>query len=144
MSCVPFLFSPPQTIRHVQFRVNGKLVKTASGEVDWTELQFGVERGLTTLAWTYRTDAALRSGSNAVFLDQLQLPIGVPGLGVSRAEPDRPRLDVTYTPNAVVVLESSSDLRTWQLAQTITIGATGRASIATSNSSRMFYRVRLP
>jgi hypothetical protein len=134
--------SSEKTFDFYEFSVNGIVLKHESAEVDWTEQPFQVNRGLTTLRWTYTKDPALSAGLDAAFIDKLQLPIGRPDVGLS----DGSQLTVQFTPGTSIVLESSTDLRNWQFVETRTTSASGQATFSrfvVPGTNRLFYRVRL-
>jgi hypothetical protein len=49
-----------------------------SGQVDWTGYSFPLTAGNHKLEWRYSKDASFSSGSDAAFIDNVLLPIGLP------------------------------------------------------------------
>ena len=62
----------------LSFYVDGALQQQWSGEIDWTGYSIGLASGTHTLEWRYTKDATFGAGLDAAFLDNVQLPIGLP------------------------------------------------------------------
>jgi hypothetical protein len=54
---------------YLLFRINGKDIFRASGEVPWTRKSLFVNKGLNTMEWIYRKDATLHEGSDCAWID---------------------------------------------------------------------------
>lgn len=72
---------------YFQFLVDGNLVSEWSGEVEWTEFVHTVQPGLRTFSFVYAKDGSVDSGSDAAWIDFMELPAvdlpGVPDISVS-------------------------------------------------------------
>lgn len=62
---------------YFRFYVDGGLVQQASGEVDWQQYPFSLNGGTHTLEWRYVKDANNSAGSDAAFIDNVNLPFSV-------------------------------------------------------------------
>ncbi len=63
----------------LEFYVNGvpglsKPLKSWSGEAGWTTYQFSVPAGTNILAWRYVKDSSTSAGSDAAFIDNVDIP----------------------------------------------------------------------
>lgn len=69
-----------------QFYVDGRLMDRLSGEANWASYQFMVAAGRHALEWRYVKDSREASGLDAVFIDNVDLPLVLP------PDPDQPAL----------------------------------------------------
>jgi hypothetical protein len=53
------------------FSIDGTVMLTASGQVDWTQFTTPITAGAHTLVWKYTKDTVLSVGSDAVWIDDL-------------------------------------------------------------------------
>ncbi|MDR3456038.1 MAG: immunoglobulin domain-containing protein [Verrucomicrobiae bacterium] len=81
--------SSEQFFDTLEFRVNGTVQATISGEVDWTQASIPIPAGTNLLQWRYSKDASFDSGLDAGFVDQFAFVAGPP--------------IITNQPNSVVV-----------------------------------------
>jgi subtilisin family serine protease len=104
----------------LKFYVDGVLSQQWSGEVDWNNYIFPLTAGTHTLEWRYTKDSDTAIGLDAAFIDNVDLPIGVPvGPGSAaqlslRQLPDGSFVvDLTGQANQTYVLQVSEDLVSW-------------------------------
>jgi alpha-tubulin suppressor-like RCC1 family protein len=62
--------SSEQFFDTLEFRVNGTVQGSISGEVDWTLASFPIATGTNILLWRYSKDSSFDSGLDAAFVDQ--------------------------------------------------------------------------
>ncbi|HVV72041.1 MAG TPA: hypothetical protein VHI52_11175, partial [Verrucomicrobiae bacterium] len=62
----------------LSFSVDGVVVHQWSGEVDWNTYGFPLTAGPHTLRWTYTKDPSQSYGLDAAFIDNVNLPFGIP------------------------------------------------------------------
>ncbi len=55
----------------LEFRVNGTLRASLSGEVDWTQRSFHLPAGPQTLTWTYSEDESISEGASKGWVDRV-------------------------------------------------------------------------
>ena len=129
--------------------MDGVLRGEWSGEVAWTTFEFEVvDSGLKKVEWRYVKDFAFSGGLDAVFIDNLDLPIGElpstpPGVQIGLAGEAR-ELTITAAPSQTVVVEGSTDLENWTTAAVLTADANGTVSyVDSSEEPYRFFRVRL-
>ncbi|HEV2695324.1 MAG TPA: immunoglobulin domain-containing protein [Verrucomicrobiae bacterium] len=70
--------SSEQFFDTLEFRVNGTVQGSISGEVDWQQASFPVPAGTNLLQWRYSKDATFDSGLDAGFVDQFAFVAGPP------------------------------------------------------------------
>ncbi|HDZ41628.1 MAG TPA: T9SS type A sorting domain-containing protein [Bacteroidetes bacterium] len=56
------------------FKVNNKILISASGEVDWTEAVIPLGRGVYKLEWIYGKDQSVNNGSDCAYIDLVRFP----------------------------------------------------------------------
>jgi subtilisin family serine protease len=102
----------------LEFYLNGSLVRSWSGNVDWSVFQFNVPVGTNVLEWRYVKDPSLNLGEDAAFLDNIFLPL-------TSATPTQAHLQLSVVSHTIglqlkgqvdraYVLEVSPDLLHWQ------------------------------
>jgi hypothetical protein len=116
----------------LEFRVNGDIRRTWSGQSDWMLYQFVVPEGTNKLEWIYRKDPSLKNAEDAVFVDNLEVPVYRPAPEEASALqmvslPAQGDITVILTgePGRRYAVESSSDLRTWTTVDTVTALSNG-------------------
>ena len=62
--------SSEQFFDTLEFRLNGTVQASISGEVDWTFASFPIATGTNVLMWRYSKDGSFDSGLDAAFVDQ--------------------------------------------------------------------------
>ncbi len=62
--------SSEQFFDTLEFRINGTVQASISGEVDWTFASFPINAGTNVLMWRYSKDSSFDSGLDAAFVDQ--------------------------------------------------------------------------
>jgi hypothetical protein len=62
--------SSEQFFDTLEFRINGTVQASISGEVDWQFASFPVSAGTNVLLWRYSKDSSFDSGLDAAFVDQ--------------------------------------------------------------------------
>ena len=134
---------------HLEFYVDGVLRARWSGEHSWSTFEFEIVRsGSQRLEWRYTKDAAIAVGLDAVFIDNLDLPIGEvpavpPGVQISTAGSAR-QITISGAPAQAFWLESSTDLENWANTAVLITDASGQVSyVDSSEAPYRFYRVRL-
>ncbi len=75
---------------YLQFFVDGVKLDQVAGTVDWVQKSYTVTTGSHTLTWTYMKDGSVSSGSDAGWVDKLELSNGTPP-----ADPIAAALDIT-------------------------------------------------
>lgn len=78
--------STEQDWDYFHFFVDGRLMDKYSGEQDWVGYQFQIAAGRHTLEWRYVKDSRDADGADAVFIDNVDLPVILP------LDPDQPAL----------------------------------------------------
>jgi hypothetical protein len=86
MASYDLLVSTEEGWDFLQFFVDGRLMDKFSGEEEWVRQQFMIAEGRHTLEWRYAKDSRDAGGLDAVFLDNIDLPLILP------ADPDVPAL----------------------------------------------------
>lgn len=124
------------------FLINDRPAATWSGEIPWTLFTFDVQAG-DKLEWRYTKDLALANGADALFIDNLDLPLRLPPALVVSINYSTMRINVTGPPTTDVQLLTSTDLVTWTAAGEATTTPSGAASfnIAFTGGQR-FYKVQ--
>jgi hypothetical protein len=105
----------------LEFLLNGRRLNRWSGEVGWTDYQFDIPAGTNTLEWRYSKDFSnTKAGLDAAFIDNLDLPLGVPvdsttpaRLALRRLASGVVELTVSGQNNQVYVIESCSAWDAW-------------------------------
>ena len=134
----------------LEFYLNGNLVGSWSGNVDWSVFHFNVPVGTNLVEWRYSKDPSLSIGDDAAFIDNIFLPLTSGSkigahLQLSVASQTiglqlRGQVDRAY------VLEVSPDLVHWQPVST-NVATGGILQITDANWSARptrFYRAVQP
>lgn len=85
---------------YLKFSLDGVEVQRWSGEAGWATFALPVTAGAHTLRWDYVKDSTLRDGLDAAFLDNVNLPFGLP---VDETTPAV--LEIVRLPNGTLVIE---------------------------------------
>jgi len=64
---------------YLEFYIDGVLMESWSGDVDWTRYAFSISAGTHALEWRYSKDVDRSAGLDAAFIDNLMLP-AIPGI----------------------------------------------------------------
>jgi Immunoglobulin domain len=72
--------SSEQFFDTLEFRVNGAVQATLSGEVDWQLASIPVPAGTNLLQWRYAKDSSFDAGFDAGFVDQFTFVAGPPAI----------------------------------------------------------------
>jgi subtilisin family serine protease len=126
------------------FFVDGKVFGEWSGSIDWQRFEFVLSEGEHVLEWVYRKDFSNSDGMDAVFIDNLDLPIesaqdveNVDPVVIANNANGQLNIEIQGAPNTTYVIEASGNLLEWQPAFKGTTDAQGRIIIRnTSSSSR--------
>lgn len=103
------------------FLIDGVVQTNFSGETGWQRFTFALTAGQHDLEWRYGKDASFASNLDAVFLDNVDLPVVIPKTLSTPALLSR--LDVTTgnsqlrirgQTNQVYIIQASTDLFNWQ------------------------------
>jgi len=112
----------------LEFYLDGVLQPGAiSGEVPWEQQTCDIPAGPHTLRWRYSKDISDSAGQDAAWLDEVNFtPIPIPFQFVATdgnlsVEDGTVYLQLTASNGATVIVESSSDLKTWTPCQTNTL-----------------------
>ncbi len=70
--------SSEQFFDTLEFRVNGTVQASLSGEADWTFASIPVAAGTNLLQWRYSKDFSFDTGLDAAFVDQFSFVVGAP------------------------------------------------------------------
>jgi len=58
------------------FKIDGVEKESWSGEEDWAEVSFPVDKGIRTFEWTYSKDSSVSEGDDSAWIDDIVFPIG--------------------------------------------------------------------
>ena len=94
----------------LKFYVDGELLQTWSGNVDWTYYEVMLSTGSHTLKWTYSKDGSASIGADTVWIDRVVLP----GTGL----PPAPALTVNDAPEPLIVEVGATNAMVLDLANT--------------------------
>jgi len=143
----------------LQFKINGVVEATISGEVDWQQLTFYLGSGTNLLQWRYSKGATGAAGQDAGWLDQVAYLTNPPPVILANDasfgfRSNNFSFNTRAVPGQIVVIEATTDFTTWTAIQTNV--ATGGAGIQPANSALVsftdpqswlhryrFYRARL-
>lgn len=107
-----------------EFYLNGSLLNRWSGEVAWRNFLFAVPAGTNIMEWRYVKDNNFPKGLDAVFIDNLYLPLQRPNdlrtnitLSIVRTN-GTAQLTVQGQANVSYVIQASSDLLRWDSIST--------------------------
>jgi hypothetical protein len=135
----------------LEFYADGILQQQWSGEAGWTRCSFLLAAGSHTLEWRYQKDPSLAGGLDAAFLDNVDLPIGMPTPSHPPARlslrllPDRNGVvELTGQTNQTYIVQTSADLTRWQSISTnLAVGGVVQVPVTNPGSTR-FYRAFVP
>ncbi len=132
------------------------LINNASGETGWQVFQFNVPAGTNTLEWKYVKDASFSGNLDAVFLDNVELPLVIArnaavvsltniSAAVSAVGPV-PTFRVFGQTNQLYRIQGSADLFNWITISTNVAqhGLIEFTDLQATNFPQRFYRVILP
>ena len=139
--------STEQFFDFLEFRVNGQVRERWSGFSEWTLYQFIVPEGVNTLEWVYVKDASRDEGEDAVYLDNLNLPVYRPtaqaplslnavGQGVAL------QLRLEGVPHGRYRIETSVNLQDWETITTVSADSDGHVTYSTPGTQpqQRFFR----
>jgi len=117
---------------YLQFLLDGNMVSEWSGEVDWSEFVHPVTAGLHTFSFNYYKDTSVSSGSDAGWVDYIELPAvdlpGVPAIYV-----DTTPIEVSLEPNQMsdlpLFIENVGDATLTYALNLVEVGAQKEAVI---------------
>lgn len=107
-----------------EFYLDGLRIERWSGEVPWQTYLFNLAPGTHTLTWRYVKDSNFSGGLDAMFLDNLYLPVAGPPPGNEAAQlrlvrvPAGLQLWITGRIGLTYAVEESADLTTWMRRST--------------------------
>ena len=112
----------------LRFYIDGELVDRWSGLIDWKLVEFPITSGTHTLTWEYKKDFANGSNSDAVWLDEVNLPLSISGsLKVVESE-GQLRLLIQGEPAHHYDVLKSFDLKSWDTLKSIKLDINGVGS----------------
>jgi subtilisin family serine protease len=140
--------STEQFFDFLEFRVNGQLQQRWSGASDWTTYHFVVPQGTNTLEWIYVKDATGNEGEDAVYIDNLNVPVYRPTPSVPvtlniAIHAGQLQLSLDGAPNGRYRIETSANLLDWQALTTVTADVDGHADFNDTHGTQhheRFYR----
>lgn len=110
---------------YLKFSVNGLEVQRWSGEVGWATFVYPITAGEHTLRWDYVKDPTLSAGLDAAFLDNVNLPFGLPVdettpavLQIMRLPDGSLLLEVHGQIDREYLIQATSDFSAWQTIAT--------------------------
>lgn len=132
-----------------QFLLDGRVLATWSGEIPWRIFTFDVPLKTGNsyqLEWRYTKDFAGAEGSDAFFIDNLDLPIAPPAPIVLSISANPPTITANGPPLADLQLQSTADLNNpngWAPADEKTTSSSGTAvfTLPAFTGTQVFYRV---
>ncbi len=138
-----------------EFYLNGVLQLRLNGESGWQVQTFNVPAGTNTLEWRYIKDPSSSGGLDAVFLDNLDLPLVEPvNLAVPvvfntsslRQVSGGLQFRIEGQTNQVYFVQASSDLANWVTVSTnyAPYGLIQFSEPQSLTNASRYYRVRLP
>ena len=113
----------------LEFIINGKKVKTWSGEIDWKEEKFKIGTGLNTLKWIYSKDFANSAGEDRVRIDNIKLPLSISATSRITYVNEQMNIYLKGEPHHNYCIFSSSDLENWTLYKEVKLDNAGEAVI---------------
>lgn len=137
----------------LSFSVDGKVLASWSGSIDWANYSFPLTAGTHTLEWTYAKDPTISVGLDAAFLDDVDLPIA---LGPNISTPALIQLqqqtgggtfmNLSGQSGQQYVIQTSTDLFHWQnISTNIAYGGFIRIPLPSTGSNQaQFYRAIAP
>ncbi len=90
----------------LEFYIDNTLQNRISGNVDWQQMNYSINAGTHTLRWRYVKDASVSAGSDAAWVDKVELVSGPPGISLPEAV-DNPSLIITTGGNASWIGQTS-------------------------------------
>ncbi len=130
-----------------EFYVDGLRLERWTGELPWQTYLFNLAPGTHTLTWRYVKDSNFSSGLDAMFLDNLYLPVTAPPPGSEAAQlrlvrvPAGLQLWITGRAGLTYAVEQSDDLSAWTQRSTHP-NATGTIVVNLPvEAGNRFYRV---
>lgn len=133
----------------LEFLVDGRLIERWSGNLGWQTFQFDVAAGRHRFEWRFERDPTFGGDSDAVWIDNLDLPevapeVRPPRLSWSAGQPGC-AVEVSSTAGRRHVLERSADLRQWTPVNSVIPdeSAFRLSDPDCSGAAPRFYRVRV-
>ncbi|MCW5556070.1 MAG: S8 family serine peptidase [Verrucomicrobiae bacterium] len=110
---------------YLKFSVDGLEVQRWSGEVGWATFVYPITTGEHTLRWDYVKDPTLSAGLDAAFLDNVNLPFGLPinettpaVLQIMRLPDGSLLLEIHGQVDREYLIQASNNLNAWQTIAT--------------------------
>ncbi len=137
----------------LSFSVDGVVLASWSGEIDWANYSFPLTAGTHTLEWTYAKDQTISMGLDAAFIDDVELPIA---LAPNTSTPAQIQLqqqtgggifmNLSGQSGQQYVIQASADLVHWQnISTNIAYGGFIRVPLPSNLTNRtQFYRAVAP
>lgn len=140
------------------FSLNGVVLTNVSGESGWQVFSFNVPTGTNTLEWKFTKDPAFSGGLDAVYIDNVDLPVVIPkdfsvpvtlsNFFISAGTPGNvvPKFRVSGQTNQVYHLQGSADLFNWETISTNIArhGVIQFTDTQATNFPTRYYRVIVP
>lgn len=138
---------------HLEFLIDGGVVRRWSGEVEWRPFIFTVSAGTHTFMWRYTKDPNFEAGLDAAFIDNLYLPPPRDsGGGTERATlgihlfSEGAQITIQGEAGVTYILETSSSLAgpwTNVASQSSPSGVINILDLQAIGQSRRFYRAKV-
>lgn len=129
----------------LEFRVNGTVLDSISGEVDWAQRTFEIPTGDATLTWAYSKDQVYSVGEDAGWLDgvsYVEAPLLTPAMTTNQLF----QLEIQAAPGQQMEIQTSTTLTNWTTLAVLTNSTSPLrfVDLASTNYTRRFYRTVTP
>ena len=127
------------------FLIDGRVVETWSGNVEWNKYEFNLSQGSHELKWIYKKDFANSVGADSAWIDNIKLPLSLKAsVGLVSSESGH-KVRVWGVSGHRYNIQVSNDLITWKPFDSVIIGAggitEGKAVINTKEGAAYFRAV---
>jgi hypothetical protein len=124
------------------FSIDGEIVDSWSGVVDWKVVNYPVSDGVHTLRWEYVKDFANSANDDSVWIDHLSLPLSISGSLKIVTHPENVSLLIMGEPMHRYDIMESSNLRDWKKFKDVKIDGKGQTSLLIPKvHNHKFYKI---
>ncbi len=109
----------------LMFLIDGRVVETWSGKVEWNKYEFNLSKGSHELKWIYKKDFANSVGADAAWIDNIKLPLSLKASVVLVPSDNGHKVRVWGLNGHRYNVQVSSDLINWEPFDSVIIGAGG-------------------